>query len=384
MTGRRTWIREQWLSLAFIAVAMFSFAIPQPVMAQDSRSFLERLFSPLTKSPQQQRRVEPRETVKPAKRKQVRRAPAAKRAPARAPSPAEPAKLDNARVVLVVGDFTAGGLGEGLSEAFANSPGVRIVQRANGSSGLVRDDYYNWFEALPQLLDELEPSIVAIMIGANDRQEIRTGEPRLELRSEAWDAAYEARAGELVKILAERKIPFIWVGQPSYGSARMTSDMVAFNDIYRRVTEAANGSYVDIWDGFVDEAGAYVTSGPDMNGQPARLRASDGINITRAGRRKIAFFAEKPLRRLLGGAADPEISSLEPGTPLMLEAAGVPRIDRTPPIALGGAELIGETELLGATFELPRQGESGKGSDLIVEGTPSTAPKGRADNYEKR
>ena len=40
---------------------------------------------------------------------------------------------------------------------------------------------------------------------------------------------------------------------------------------------------MDIWDGFVDENGAYVSTGPDINGQPARLRAGDGINLTKAG-----------------------------------------------------------------------------------------------------
>jgi hypothetical protein len=34
-----------------------------------------------------------------------------------------------------------------------------------------------------------------------------------------------------------------------------------------------------------------------------RLRGSDGINVTRAGQRKIAFYIEKPARRLLGDAA---------------------------------------------------------------------------------
>src|SRR5690606_10520623 len=93
------------------------------------------------------------------KRKAVRRAPAekkpasaARRTAAAAPARAEPEKLENARVVLVIGDFTAGGLAEGLTEAFAEAPGVKIVQRANGSSGLVRDDYYDWFAELPKML----------------------------------------------------------------------------------------------------------------------------------------------------------------------------------------------------------------------------------------
>lgn len=378
-------IRACWIWLLLAILVPVVFVVPHPANAQDSRNFLERLFAPIRKQPPPQR-IEPRKQAPaPAKRKQVRRKPAASTAtPARASKPSEPEKLENARIVLVIGDFTAGGLAEGLTSAFSEAPGVRIVQRANGSSGLVRDDYYDWFEALPKLIEEIQPSIVAIMIGANDRQQMRTTEPRLELRTEAWDKAYEARATKLAQIVRDREIPLIWIGQPPYSSSRMSTDMVAFNDVYRRVTEAANGVYVDIWDGFVDEAGAYVSSGPDMNGQPARLRASDGINITRAGRRKIAFYAEKPLRRLLGDVADPEITSLEPGGGLMLEPHAAPKIDRTAPMALSGPELDGGTDLLGAVFVLPQQSEAGESSKLIMDGNASPAPEGRADNFKQR
>lgn len=365
--------------LVLLALIAATLAMPAPAEAQGGRSLFERLFAPLTKRPEPPEREENRAPA----RKKVRKAPAAAAA---LPPPEVVSKLDNARTVLVIGDFTSGGLAEGLTTAFAESPGVQILQRANGSSGLVRDDYYDWFAELPSILDELSPSIVAIMIGANDRQDFRTTEPRLPLRSEGWDREYEARAAKLAAITGERGIPTIWVGQPPYSSARMSSDMVAFNDIYRRVIEAANGIYVDIWDGFVDEKGAYVTSGPDMNGQPARLRASDGINITRAGRRKIAFYAEKPLRKLLGDAADPDIAEIGPGSLSIpnLDPLAAPKIDRTTPIALEDPELDGGTELLGATVELgPREARM-PGDELILDGVAPQPPSGRADNFGRR
>ena len=83
----------------------------------------------------------------------------------------------------------------------------------------------------------------------------------------------------------------------------MTSDMLAFNDIYHSAAESHGGEFVDVWDGFVDENGAFVTTGPDINGQPVRLRADDGINVTKAGKRKLAFYTEKPLAKILGLAA---------------------------------------------------------------------------------
>lgn len=44
-----------------------------------------------------------------------------------------------------------------------------------------------------------------------------------------------------------------------------------------------------MWDGFVDEGGKFVITGYDMNGQQARLREADGIGMTQAGKRKLAF-----------------------------------------------------------------------------------------------
>ena len=92
----------------------------------------------------------------------------------------------------------------------------------------------------------------------------------------------------------------------------MTADMLAFNDFYKSAATANGGEFVDIWNGFVDENGNFITTGPDINGQVVRLRGSDGINLTRAGRRKVAFYAEKPLKKLLGRAADPNIGTLTP------------------------------------------------------------------------
>lgn len=73
--------------------------------------------------------------------------------------------------------------------------------------------------------------------------------------------------------------------------------MLAFNEMYRATATTAGAEFIDIWDGFIDENGAFVSSGPDINGQPARLRANDGINFTAAGRRKLAFYAESRLPR---------------------------------------------------------------------------------------
>ena len=161
----------------------------------------------------------------------------------------------------------------------------------------------------------------------------------------------------------------------------MSADMLAFNDIYRKVAEAAGGQFVDVWDGFVDENGKFVASGPDMNGQPTQLRADDGINVTRAGKRKIAFFVEKPLQQALGAAPTPELVFFGPDLPpgFLDGPREAPRIDRTQPVALFGTPGAG-SELLGRTIVRPMRTAT-PAPRVEAEDDTDEVPAGRADNF---
>ncbi len=190
------------------------------------------------------------------------------------------------------------------------------------------------------------------MLGSNDRQQMRVGDVREQPRSENWTKEYERRADAFGKAIASTKVPYLWVGMPAFRVSKMTSDMLAFNDIYRSAAESNGGEFVDVWDGFVDENGAFVTSGPDINGQPVRLRADDGINVSKAGKRKLAFYTEKPLTKILGLATPGSVvtASAPAGAPVEAPApAAVPIIvDRTVPMLLNDPALDGGSELLGA------------------------------------
>ncbi|WP_246666088.1 DUF459 domain-containing protein [Aquamicrobium sp. LC103] len=311
--------------------------------------------------------------------------PQAKRQRPAAPPPviAKPAieKNEDAKRVLVVGDFLAGGMAEGLEAAFAENADILVVNRSSGSSGFVRDDYYNWPGEIAGMLDKEKPAAVVVMIGSNDRQQLVVAGNREQPRTDPWLKEYEARATAFAKIIDGKDVPLLWVSAIPFKSGSMTSDMLAFNDIYRRVAESVDGEFVDVWDGFADENGAFVANGPDMNGQPAQLRSGDGINITRAGRRKIAFFAEKPLNRILGGNAVPGAPSLE-AAPLGAVPGEAPKeIERTQPISLGDPELDGASELLGSLVA-PRNGEPrNAGERFLRKGLSLEAKPGRADDF---
>lgn len=378
------------LTLTLLAPAgggqVFSIAHAQEAgERQSGGGILRFLFSRRDREPPRRDRV-----VAPPPETQRRAAPAVRRSQPAPAAPVVPAieKAEDASRVLVVGDFLAGGLADGLAAAYEQNADVVIVNRSNGSSGLVRDDYYDWPGNIGTLIDEEKPNAVVVMIGSNDRQQMRVDGNREQPRSEAWLKEYEHRATALIKAVRDKNLPLIWVGNLPFRPGAMSSDMLAFNDIYRRLVTDAGGEYVDVWDGFVDESGAFATNGPDMNGQPAQLRSSDGINVTRDGRRKIAFYAEKPLNRLF------EIGSAAPGAPVLdgdgllggpaPDGATPAIIDRTAPMALDDLGSDGSGQLLGASFSRPGGDPQTPTQRLSREGIAPAPTPGRADDFEIR
>lgn len=310
----------------------------------------------------------------------------APKAAAAAPRAAAPAvveekvveKLANAQKILVVGDFLAGGLGVGMDAAFRDSPGVVIETHSNVASGLVRDDYYNWPQQLTTFLDEAKPAMVIVMLGANDRQQMVTDIGKEKFRTEGWYAEYQRRVEAFGKQVTGRKIPLLWVGLPAFDSPAMTADAVQLNQLFRKQMESIGGEFVDIWDGFVSEGGEFIVTGSDINGQQVRLRTSDGINLTEAGRRKLAFYVEKPVRRILGTQASPDLVRLDTGNAPIIDAVATP--GRTEPISLSDPNLDGGAELLGGRI-LPVSATKSPRDMLVQDGEMVPPPAGRVDDY---
>ncbi len=360
----------------------FLLAIPLgygEAQAQERRSLFQLLFGAKP-------RAEPQVPIWDQPVKKVRPRPRKKPAAATvAAAPAAPAieKAADARRILVVGDFLAIGLGDGLDATFASAADIVIETRGQVASGLVREDHYNWQEKLPAALDEIKPAMVVVMIGANDRQQMVIGATREKFRTQDWLDEYTARAAKLAGAVRSRNIPLVWVGLPAFQSPSMTADAVQFNGIYRAEVEKAGGEFIDIWDGFVDANGKFVITGSDVNGQQVRLRGGDGVNLTKAGRRKVAFYAEKSVKRLLGGAQPEHLARLDASNLpdlLNLPPAEQVKIVRTPPISLMDPELDGGKELLGAA-PVRSAADTSARTLLVERGEVETPPAGRIDDY---
>jgi hypothetical protein len=353
-----------------------------------------------------------------------------------------PRKTDTTPVttVVVMGDSMADWLAYGLEIAAADSPDIGIVRKHRTWSGLIRDprnesrsEYPDWPQAAREILNSEKANFVVMMIGLNDRRSIRAPAPArgsaaqpnsrnpqartgqkpgeaeaaneesshsdnapaaeestapgtYEFRSEKWTELYIKRIDETIAALKSKNVPVFWVGLPPIRGSKSAADISFLNDLYRSRAEKAGITYIDTWDGFVDENGRFVTQGPDFEGQIRRLRSGDGVHFTQAGARKLAHYVEREIQRDLVMQAAPVAlpAPEEPATPQAPAArsgnAAMARPLAGPVVPLTAAPEA--DELLGGTRSSRGEAVADPlAARVLVHGDAVPTPAGRADDF---
>jgi len=202
-----------------------------------------------------------------------------------------------------------------------------------------------------------------------------------EFRDERWIELYTKKIEEMIAIMKTKGVPVLWVGLPAIRGPRGTSDMLFLDSLYRDAAGKAGITYVDVWDGFVDDAGRFLQRGPDFEGQPRKLRADDGVYFTKPGARKLAHYVEREITRLLAGRSAPLALPTEPATP---DANAVP--GQPAPRPLAGpilplvASSVGTDQLLGGPGSRPASVDA-LAARTLVKGEALAPPAGRADDF---
>lgn len=356
----------------------------------------------------------------------------------RAPPPRKP-ETPPSSTVVVVGDSMADWLAYGLEEIYADNQQIGVVRSIRQYSGLVRYEPRNealqWPQAVKDALAAEKPSAIVVMLGLNDRIALRErapakpvppakdgkpdqkqagkpdaksdgkatagqkpderpADPRhpgpsvsYEFRSDQWARAYKKRIDEMITALKSKGVPVLWVGLPAIRGPRATADISYLDDLYHAEADKLGITYVDIWDGFVDDEGRYTVQGPDFEGQTRRLRTGDGVHFTKYGALKLAHLVDQDLSRIMANPAAPVALSAPqaaaPAKPGTVRPAIGPVLPLT---AAGGAgQMIGGGEagsLLGAGGQTtPLASEDQTVKNALVRGDPLAAPPGRADNF---
>jgi hypothetical protein len=391
------------LAVKTVAVLTIALALIGPAVAQ----FFDQRFPDRSRRQQQQPGfffpfffpgpAPPRHDARPAPPVDSSRAP-----------PSRKHEQPPTDTIVVAGDSMADWLAYGLEDTLADTPELGVLRKARHQSGLIRyeprNDTSEWAPALRVYLANEKPKAIIMMVGLHDRQSIRerapppqnereqsntsAPEPRRtptvgnhEFRSERWVELYIKRIDDTITALKSKGVPILWVGLPAIRGPRASSDMSFLNDLYRTRAEKAGIVYVDVWDGFVDEAGRFATSGPDPEGQTRRLRAGDGVHFTKAGARKLAHFVERDLRRVLSTRAIPVALPTEeeplqtparPGVPAPRPVAG--------PVVPLTTTSAGPNELLGAGALRPASADP-MAMRVLTRGEAVAAPTGRADDF---
>ncbi|MEJ2376841.1 MAG: DUF459 domain-containing protein [Pseudolabrys sp.] len=353
----------------------------------------------------------------------------------RAPSPHKRAKdaPPAATTIVVMGDGMAGWLAYGLEKAFSDTPSVEIVRKDKVHSGLIqyqRRSDLDWWHVARDILSQQKASYVVMMLGLNDRKNIRESDvareaekqqaekeaaekkkqeknadknadkdkkdadkkkaeaakpkPKppsngvIEFRSDRWAKVYSRWIDKTIAALKSKGVPVFWVGLPSIRGTKSTADAVYLNDLFRARAERAGIVYIDVWDGFVDDAGKYSSYGPDYEGQMRRLRSADGVYFTKHGARKLAHYVEREIRRYMSNR------SLQVNLPTGPETAPKGGKSAARPVVGPVVPLTGTTgttdELLGGAGTRAPRGDATV-TRALVNGEPVQPQPGRADDF---
>jgi uncharacterized protein len=253
---------------------------------------------------------------------------------------------------------------------------AKPADKQDGKAGTAKQDDKSADSELPQdEADNAEAPPVVV-----PEKSTRSPNGLYEFREDRWVELYSKKIEEMIAVVKSKGVPVIWVGLPAIRGPKGPSDMLFLDSLYREAAGKAGITYVDVWDGFVDERGLLLQKGPDFEGQIRQLRSYDGVYFTKPGARKLAHYVEREITRLLAARSGPIALPTEPATP---DANAVP--GQPAPRPLAGpivplvASNVGTDQLLGGPGTRPAAVDA-LAARTLVKGEPLTPPAGRADD----
>lgn len=296
--------------------------------------------------------------------------------------------------ILAIGDALGGGLGAGLIRRTESSPGYDVTLRFNELSGLARPELYDWSETVPKLVEGKHFDAIVMLIGENDRQEIRNGTVLLPFGSDSWTAAYQAQLDKVIAALKATGSAVYWVSLPPMADPGYESAMQKIMDLQKAKVIAAGLHFVDIRSAFLDADGKYTDRGPDDTGTVRSLRGRDGVSFYKAGNNRMGQLV---LAAIEADRAKPAATPVQPqatatttpSAPIAAPAAPVSSNPLFGGTGGDGAEITFRADAVvvassGAAKLSAVQALTPPGSaaaDLLIRGVAGPAPPGRADDF---
>jgi hypothetical protein len=213
--------------------------------------------------------------------------------PSPLPIPGEPIRepKQNAKLrTVVIGDSLASGLGVGL-EAMFDPDLVRVWNQGRISTGLARQDYFNWQASIRQIVASYRPDLVVVMLGQNDNQAQRAADgSAIPIGSTEWVRAYREQATAFLRAATRGGARVVWVGIPVVRDQERWPIYRRLNGIYEEVaaSQPELATYLDSWSLFEDDGGGYTGYVPNERGNPQLMRGPDGVHLLPVGNNLLA------------------------------------------------------------------------------------------------
>jgi uncharacterized protein len=205
--------------------------------------------------------------------------------------------------ILVVGDALAGGLGAGMTRMVQDDPRFEIVNRFNESSGISRPEVYDWPSAIEKIVADRSVDAVVVLVGVNDRQDIRRDNFRYPFKSPDWLDGYQANVDRLLASVKTANAVLVWVSIPPMEDPGFDADMRYLSEIHAKRVAAVAGHYVDVRPFFLAADGSYVDRGPDETGVERKLRSRDGVTFFKQGNNRFGQLVIAEINQIATGSA---------------------------------------------------------------------------------
>jgi lysophospholipase L1-like esterase len=198
--------------------------------------------------------------------------------PIRTPTPS------NRLRIAVIGDSLSQGLGPAI-QRWMNPSVVRLLSLGRPSTGLSRQDYFNWQAGMREIVKQFRPDLVFVMLGSNDAQaQISPGGSAIPVGTWEWVHGYLDRAEQLIREATRAGTRVVWVGVPIVKERQRWGFYRNVNEIYGQAAASdPNSTYVDTWNAFEGRDGGYSAFVRNDQGQLVEVRAADGVHFTQAG-----------------------------------------------------------------------------------------------------
>ena len=195
--------------------------------------------------------------------------------------------------ILLVGDSIGNNLGYGMLGQIGRYPNLKFVLRAKASTGLSNSWFYNWETNLKNYLVAEKPDMVIVLLGANDRQNIKIGNDIYTYGTAGWKRVYSESVARMAKLATDAGAYIHWVGMPICKPYNYNKGMELISSLTRiELAKHSGTSFSQLHTLTADASGNY-TQYLTVNGVRTKVRGDDGIHFTAPGQSVIGSYIIK-------------------------------------------------------------------------------------------